>query len=176
MSEAHVRQRRQRDECPRSVQIRCRMHQARYMVAARSRDKTPETDSSLACALLLFAPARRRLESRKGNVSVGYGHYAVDRQLETLSHYNDPACGEQSDAATPELISARPVAFRSVAGEAWLTSYDSAEGARRSFCRWCGPSMPVSSRDTVAMLLPLASLNMPVARSRAVDAAELMPA
>ena len=60
----------------------------------------------------------------------------------------------------PILVAAPLVAFRWLAGEEWLTNYDSEEGTRRSFCRWCGSSMPVSTRDRAAMLLPLASLDM----------------
>lgn len=89
----------------------------------------------------------------------GTVHYAVDRPLETLSHYSDPADPTQSDAAWTRFVSAPLVAFRWVSGEEWLTSYDS-EGTRRSFCRWCGSSMPMTTRDKAAMLLPLASLDM----------------
>ena len=60
-----------------------------------------------------------------------------------------------------------------VAGEEWLTNYDSAEGARRSFCRWCGSTMPVTTHDKAAMLLPLASLDVPAASART---AQRMPA
>jgi len=87
----------------------------------------------------------------------GTVHYAVDRPLETLSHYSDPGLHGGSG---PALVAAPLVAFRWIAGEEWLTNYDTEEGTRRSFCRWCGSSMPVSTRDRAAMLLPLASLDM----------------
>jgi hypothetical protein len=96
----------------------------------------------------------------------GTVHYAVDRPLETLSHYSDPDLGAQRATEFPSFVSAPLVAFRWVAGEEWLTNYDPAEGTRRSFCRWCGSSMPVSTRDKAAMLLPLASLDMSGAADR----------
>ena len=90
----------------------------------------------------------------------GTVHYAVDRPLETLSHYSDPNGVSQSGVQIPVFVAAPLVAFRWLAGEEWLTNYDSEEGTRRSFCRWCGSSMPVCTRDSAAMLLPLASLHM----------------
>jgi hypothetical protein len=103
----------------------------------------------------------------------GTVHYAVDRPLETLSHYSDPTISAQRGAQLPTLVSAPLVAFRWLAGEEWLTNYDSAEGTRRSFCRWCGSTMPVSTPDKAAMLLPLASLVMSGTTGRQ---AEPMPA
>lgn len=90
----------------------------------------------------------------------GTVHYAVDRPLETLSHYSDPSPVSQQGGQIPVFVAAPLVAFRWLAGEEWLTNYDPEEGTRRSFCRWCGSSMPVSTRDRAAMLLPLASLDM----------------
>jgi len=108
-----------------------------------------------------------------GGASVAVGaclcgtvHYEVDRPLETLSHYSDPTGPAQRGADLPAQVCAPLVAFRWVAGEEWLTNYDSAEGASRSFCRWCGSSMPVATRDKAAMLLPLASLEMPAPARR----------
>jgi hypothetical protein len=95
-----------------------------------------------------------------GTCLCGTVHYAVDRPLETLSHYSDPGLVSQQGGQIPLLVTAPLVAFRWLAGEEWLTNYDSEEGTRRSFCRWCGSSMPVSTRDRAAMLLPLASLDM----------------
>jgi len=109
----------------------------------------------------------------QGACLCGTVHYAVDRPLETLSHYSDPHSTEHRGPTGPALVSAPLVAFRWVSGEEWLTNYDPAEGTSRSFCRWCGSSMPVSTRDKAAMLLPLASLNMPVTAARE---AEAMPA
>ena len=97
-------------------------------------------------------------ETCEGACLCGTVHYAVDRPLETLSHYSDPAHSLQRGADRAAFVTAPLLAFRWIAGEEWLTNYDSAEGARHSFCRWCGSSMPVSTRDEGAMLLPLASL------------------
>ena len=111
----------------------------------------------------------------QGACLCGTVHYAVDRPDETLSHYSDPNLVQHREPAGLALVSAPLVAFRWISGEEWLTNYDPAEGegTSRSFCRWCGSSMPVSTRDKAAMLLPLASLNMPVATARE---AEAMPA
>lgn len=102
-----------------------------------------------------------------GGSSVAFGaclcgtiHYAVDRPLETLSHYSDPDLSPQPGPQGPTFVAAPLVAFRWLSGEEWLTDYDPEEGTRRSFCRWCGSSMPVSTRDRAAMLLPVASLDM----------------
>jgi hypothetical protein len=98
-----------------------------------------------------------------GTCLCGTIHYAVDRPSETLSHYNDPAGNAHPGPDRPGFVAAPLVAFRWVAGEEWLTNYDSAEGTSRSFCRWCGSAMPVTTRDKATMLLPLASLERPVA-------------
>jgi hypothetical protein len=124
------------------------------------------------------ARARHSLETRESAVAVGAClcgtvHYAVDRPLETLSHYSDPTAGNASGMSVPVFVAAPLVAFRWLAGEEWLTNYDSEEGTRRSFCRWCGSSMPVSSHDKAAMLLPLASLDM---SNASVPAPVAMPA
>ena len=112
------------------------------------------------------AHALTAIETREPPVTVGAClcgtvHYAVDRPLETLSHYNDPTSVTQGGAEWSDFLSAPLVAFRWLSGEEWLTSYDSANGTRRAFCRWCGSSMPMTTRDKAAMLLPVASLEAP---------------
>jgi|GEM_PF-2171014 len=97
----------------------------------------------------------------------GTVHYAVDRPLETLSQYSDPGRSSHGEAEAIAVLVAPLVAFRWVAGEEWLTSYDSAEGTRRSFCRWCGSAMPVTAAGSEAMLCPVSSLRIPVAQLRA---------
>jgi hypothetical protein len=124
--------------------------------------QSPETRES-ATESCLFAGGS---SVAMGACLCGTVHYAVDRPLETLSHYSDPAWGGQRGAESPRFFSAPLVAFRWVAGEEWLTNYAPAEGTGRSFCRWCGSSMPVSTRDKAAMLLPLASLDMSGAADR----------
>jgi hypothetical protein len=53
----------------------------------------------------------------RGTCLCGTVDYAVDHPLETLSHYSDPALGEQCEAAGAALVCAPLVAFRWVAGE-----------------------------------------------------------
>ncbi len=125
---------------------------------ARARH-TPETRESATGSCRFAGGSSIAL----GACLCGTVHYAVDRPLETLSHYSDPG---SPPVESPTFVSAPLVAFRWLAGEEWLTNYDSAEGTRRSFCRWCGSSMPVSTRDKAAMLLPLASLDMSGAPER----------
>jgi hypothetical protein len=106
----------------------------------------------------------------RGACLCGTIHYAVDRPHETLSPYGDPEVASQTGAYGHGFVAAPLVAFRWLAGEEWLTNYDPEDGARRSFCRWCGSSMPVSARDRAAMLLPLASLDMSNVRRPALQA------
>ena len=122
---------------PCVVHAHPQMHQARYMVAARSRDKSPQTRSLPGRRVAFFvsqgdssmnARARHTPQIREsatdsgrtvGGSSVAVGaclcgtvHYAVDRPLETLSHYSDPVGAAQGGMEWAALVSAPLAALR----------------------------------------------------------------
>ena len=65
-------------------------------------------------------------------------NYAVDRVFEALSQYSDPPGARQQTEQFGTFVTAPREAFGRVSGKGPLTDYDSAGGARRSFCRWRG--------------------------------------
>jgi len=93
-------------------------------------------------------------------------NYAVDRVFEALSQYSDPPGARQQTEQFGTFVTAPREAFGRVSGKGSLTDYDSAGGARPSFCRWCGSTMPVTAQDCTAMLCPVSRIEIPVAANR----------
>jgi hypothetical protein len=100
------------------------------------------------------------------NVSVVHGsclcgdvRYEVDGPFEVMSHCQCSLCRKHHGAAFATFLSVPLSGFRWVAGESAVSTYQSSNYGKRTFCAKCGTVTPVVEPETGVVFCPAGNLD-----------------
>jgi hypothetical protein len=94
-----------------------------------------------------------------GSCLCGSVRYDIDGPFEVMSHCHCSMCRRHHGGAFATFVSVPPSGFRWVAGEDEISTYQSSNYGKRTFCAKCGSVMPIVEPETGAVFCPAGNLD-----------------
>jgi hypothetical protein len=94
-----------------------------------------------------------------GSCLCGSIRYDVDGPFEVMSHCHCSMCRKHHGAAFATFVSVPLTGFRWVSGEKEISTYQSSEYGKRTFCGKCGSVTPVVEVETGVVFCPAGNLD-----------------
>jgi hypothetical protein len=116
------------------------------LLAALSEPHTPSTKT------------RKDIPSAKGSCLCGAIRYEFDGPFEVMSHCHCSMCRKHHGTAFATFVTTSVSAFRWLAGETSVVTYQSSPNGKRCFCGACGSAVPVVEQDTGVVMCPTDAL------------------
>jgi hypothetical protein len=95
----------------------------------------------------------------QGSCLCGNVRYEVNGPFEVMSHCHCSMCRKHHGAAFATFVSVPLAGFRWVAGENEISTYQSSNYGKRTFCGKCGSVTPVVEPDTGVVFCPAGNLD-----------------
>lgn len=97
-----------------------------------------------------------------GHCLCGRVRYEADAEIRDILHCHCETCRRTHAAAFSSIASVPRKHFRWVAGEEWLSSFESSPGKFRRFCSACGSHLMAERIASEHVMLRLGCLDTPV--------------
>jgi AcrR family transcriptional regulator len=94
-----------------------------------------------------------------GSCLCGSVRYDIDGAFEVMSHCQCSMCRRNHGAAFATFVSVPLSGFRWVAGQDEISTFQSSNYGKRTFCRHCGTVTPVAEPDTGVVFCPAGNLD-----------------
>jgi hypothetical protein len=105
------------------------------------------------------AEAVKNVDVIHGSCLCGNVRYEVDGPFEVMTHCQCSMCRKHHGAAFATFVSVPLSGFRWIAGEAEISTFQSSEYGKRTFCGKCGSVTPVVEEETGVVFCPAGNLD-----------------